>query len=339
MTFEHGGDITSFAKLCRCNYNEVIDLSSNINFVKPHIDVDFNALNIAPYPHYETLYKDIASHYSVCIDEMELFNGGSSAIFSLFAYVANKKEDTSLHVTIYSPAYLEYKKAVQRFGYESEYIDRFENFDADIRPNSLVIFVNPSTPDGMFYDIQALLNKWEEKQCTVLIDESFIEFTSKTSVTKYLKHYPNLYILKSMTKFFGAAGIRMGTLISQKHNIATLKYKQPLWKLSTFDATYIQAVLKDKMFKNTSDKANSEAKTYLLHTLQNSKYVETIYPSYANYVLVRLNITVQLFQEKLIPYKVMVRACENFDGLDAYHVRIAVKSMDDLTIFKKALYA
>jgi len=337
--FEHGGDVTAFAKACNYEVSEVIDLSSNINFVKPSIDADFNTLDIAPYPNYDTLYEAVASHYTVKVEEMELFNGGSSAIFSLFQHVKGALANAP-YVTIYSPAYLEYKKAAKLFGYKLEIIDRFENFNAEVKENSLIIFVNPSTPDGMYYDIESLLQKWQEKNCTVLIDESFIEFTSHTSITKVLENYPNLYILKSMTKFFGAAGIRVGTLISQAKNIKALGTKEPLWKLSAFDATYIQEVLTDKTFKACSDIANEESKNYLLRVLNNSKYIKTIYPSNANYILVELkDITAKELQEKLIPHKVMIRSCENFDGLGAYHVRIAVKSIDNLEKFKEVLDA
>jgi len=115
-TFEHGGDVTAFAKACGCDISEVIDLSSNINFVKPHVNIDFNALDIAPYPNYETLYESIASHYGVNIEEIELFNGGSSAIFSLFRLLKGNHKGLPLRCTIYSPAYLEYKKAAGFLG-------------------------------------------------------------------------------------------------------------------------------------------------------------------------------------------------------------------------------
>ena len=333
-TFEHGGDVTVFAKACDCEVAEVIDLSSNINFMKPSIEVDFNALEIAPYPNYATLYEAISSHYSVKVEEMELFNGGSSAIFTLFKHLSLKQ------CTIYSPAYLEYKKAATLFGYQLHIIDRFENRHEEVKENSFVIFVNPSTPDGMFYSINKLLEQWKKKNCTVLIDESFIEFTPFRSATTLRHRFPNLYILKSMTKFFGAAGIRVGTLISQAQNIKLLQEKEPLWKLSTFDSTYIQAVLKDKNFKVNSRQKNLESKGYLIDILDNSPMVKKCYPSHANYILVELkDITAKELQEKLLPYKVMVRSCENFDRLSAYHVRIAVKSIDDLRHLKKALDA
>jgi len=344
--FQHGGDITAFAKICGCSLDEVIDLSSNINFVKPHIDVDFNTINIAPYPNYDSLYESIADHYGVAEDQMELFNGGSSAIFSLFQYIqtealqSNAYKHSSLQCTVYSPAYLEYKKAAERFGYALHLIDRFGAMDAEVPQGSLVVFVNPATPDGVFYDIQPLLKKWHNRDCTVLIDESFIEFTPHTSATGYLEQYPNLFILKSLTKYWGAAGIRMGALLSSAQNIAAIRQTEPLWKLSAFDAAYIQAVLQDESFAKRSEIANQESRDYLLVLLQQSPLIKRIYPSEANFVLVELQgITAEELQERLIPYRVMVRNCENFDGLRKYHVRIALKEIEKLQRLKEVFHA
>ena len=64
-TFEHGGQIEKFALELGCNVSEIIDLSSNINFVKPQINVDFNTLDISSYPTYDKLYEKIASNYGV----------------------------------------------------------------------------------------------------------------------------------------------------------------------------------------------------------------------------------------------------------------------------------
>ena len=333
--FQHGGDVIGFAKSCKCSVEEVIDLSSNINFVKPTIDIDFNNLDISAYPNYDKLYEEIAKHYDVTIDEIELFNGGSSAIFSFFRLLKARYN----RCTIYSPAYLEYKKSAKTFGYELDIVDRFDNINKNIANNSLVIFVNPSTPDGMLYDIDELLEIWHKQNSTVLVDESFIEFSHTSSITSKLSRYPNLYILKSMTKFFGSAGIRMGTIISQANNIKLLKKSEPLWKISEFDSNYIQAVLKDREFKKRSDSLNDKSKRYLMQILKSSPLVEKIYPSFANYILVKLNISAKELQKKLLSYKIMIRSCENFDGLTIYHARIAVKSMQDLEIFKKALNA
>lgn len=331
-TFEHGGQIEAFAKALGCEVHEVIDLSSNINFVQPTIHLDFNTLDISSYPTYDALYEAIASNYGIKKEQMELFNGGSSAIFTLFRHLQLSK------CTIYSPAYLEYKKAAKSFGYELQLINRFNHFDAGIEPNSLVVFVNPSTPDGRYYDIEILLEYWKEQNATVLVDESFLDFTNEKSVIKYLNEYENLYVLKSMTKFYSSAGIRVGTLVSNENNIKKLQEKEPMWKLSQFDSHYLQAALKDKSFKKIAKSVNIKNNLLLEEVLKNAGLFKHVYSSSANYLLVQLNsMNAVQFQERLKPFKIMVRNCANFDFLDDSYVRIAVKSSQSIEVLKQAL--
>jgi threonine-phosphate decarboxylase len=331
-TFEHGGQIEKFAFDLGCSVSEIIDLSSNINFVKPQINIDFNTLDISSYPTYDKLYEKIAFNYGVEASEIELFNGGSSAIFTLFKHLCLQT------CTIYSPAYLEYKKASLNFGYELNTINRFEDINENVKENSLVIFVNPSTPDGKYYDLEELMQKWMENSCTILIDESFLDFCDKPSAIKYLETYDKLYILKSMTKFYSSAGIRVGTIVSTKENIQKLKEFEPMWKLSQFDSNYLQAALDDKLFKNLSKELNVKNKVELENILKESDLIEEIFESSANYLLVKLSIlNAKEFQELLKPYKIMLRDCSNFDYLNERFVRIAVKSSSANEIFKKAL--
>jgi len=337
--YQHGGDIHSFAQKAGCTPEEVIDLSSNINFVKPHIDMDFNRLDISPYPNYDALYEAVALRYGVALDEMELFGGGSAAIFALLRHLQGR-QGCPPYATLYSPAYLEYKKAATLFGYEVVQINRFESMDRVPPKGSLVIFVNPATPEGMVYDLPALLERWDRQACTVLIDESFIEFSNAPSVTSLIRTYPRLYILKSMTKYYGAAGIRIGTLISQASNITTLRTTEPLWKLSAFDTAYICAALSDSTFPERSAVENAKSKVHLIETLRHAPQIAKVYPGHANYVLVKLkNITANALQENLLPHRIMIRDCGNFDGLDAYHARIAVKALPAMQILREALDA
>ena len=331
-TFEHGGQIEKFAFDLGCRVDEIIDLSSNINFVKPQINIDFNTLDISSYPTYDKLYEKIALNYGVETSQIELFNGGSSAIFTLFKHLALQT------CTIYSPAYLEYKKATLNFDYELNLINRFSNINENVKENSLVIFVNPSTPDGKYYELEELMKTWIEKSCTILVDESFLDFCDKASAIKYLEIYDKLYILKSMTKFYSSAGIRVGTIVSTKENIEKLKEFEPMWKLSQFDSNYLQAALDDKLFKNISKAINIKNKIELENILKNSILIEEVFESSANYLLVKLkNLKAKEFQELLKPYKIMVRDCSNFDFLDERFIRIAVKSSNANEILQKAL--
>jgi threonine-phosphate decarboxylase len=329
-TYSHGGDVNSFAAHCGCSVNEVIDLSSNINFITPA--VDFNSLTLNAYPTYEILTEALAEHYHVNRDEMELFNGGSSAIFSLMRFFDNPT------CTIYSPAYLEYKKAATLYGKKIALINRFEAMDTEVEENSLVIFVNPSTPDGRYYEIDVLMQMWKAKNCTILIDESFLEFCEGKSATGYLQTYDKLYVLKSQTKFYGCAGVRVGIVLSNASNIAALRGKEPLWKISALDSHFLITALADESFRAQSWELNTEAKTYLKTILDNSPLFEEVFESDANFFLVRLSsMSAKEFQEKLILHRIMVRDCSNFDFLDERYVRIAVKELGALKQFEEVL--
>jgi len=332
MNFKHGGDVKGFALEVGCELSEVVDLSSNINFISPDKNIDFNTINISSYPTYDELYKNISDLYKINDTQLELFNGASSAIFSLFRFF-----DTKL-CYIYSPAYLEYKKAAMTFDYQVELVNRFVDLDKEIEENSLVIFVNPSTPDGSFYDIDAFLSKWMAKNCTILIDESFIEFSMQKSCIEYIKKYDKLFILKSLTKFYACAGVRIGSVLSSEKNIKAIKKLEPMWKISEFDMNHINHILQDKKFPQISKTINITNKEYLIKILKEFKYTHHIFDSSANFILVQLKtINTQQFQKLLKPYNIMIRDCSNFDFLDDSYVRIAVKSMGDFEIFKKAL--
>lgn len=329
-TYTHGGDVNGFAEYYGCTPEEVIDLSSNINFITP--SVDFSTVTLNAYPNYEKLIQTLADYYNIRPDELELFNGGSSAIFSLMRFFDHPS------CTIYSPAYLEYKKAAILHGKKLNLINRFECINTDVAEGSLVIFVNPSTPDGHYYDVDTLMKQWIAKRCTILIDESFLEFCGGESVSRYLQTYDKLYILKSQTKFYGCAGMRVGIVLSSCENIRALKEKEPLWKISALDNHFLITALKDKPFLALSHQRNDEAKAYLSAILKNSSLFERVLPSDANFFLVRLaTMYAKEFREKLVPYKIMVRDCSNFDFLDERYVRIAVKSIPELKYFEEAL--
>jgi len=330
--FAHGGGVEKFATDIKCDVNEVIELSSNINFIKPNINFDFNTLEISAYPTYDKLYEAISKNYNINVSQLELFNGGSNAIFTLFRYLNLKT------CTLYSPAYLEYKKAAKKMKYKLNLINRFENINVKVEKDSLVIFVNPSTPDGKYYKLDKLFKIWHEQNCTVLIDESFLDFTNEQSVIKYLDKYSNLYILKSMTKFYSSAGIRVGCIVSNTNNIQNLKANEPMWKLSQFDSHYLQEALKDEEFKEKSKVINNTNRDMLKKVLEDSSLFEKVFDTYANYFLVQVkDIKSYEFQELLKPYKIMIRDCSNFDFLDDRYVRIAVKDISTIKIFEKVL--
>ncbi|SDC86383.1 threonine-phosphate decarboxylase [Desulfurella multipotens] len=318
-SFFHGADIYSFAKKLNIKPKDVIDFSSNINFVKPKVKL--KNINVSPYPdpRYVKLKKAISKKYNIDKNYIQLFNGSTDAIFTII----NHFDD----VTLYAPIFSEYKKANK-----VQLINRFSNMYEIPPKDSLVVFVNPSTPDGTYYDLKKFFDIWCKQNNTVLIDESFLDFSGKKSALCFLKDFEKLIILKSFSKFYGCAGVRVGVLISKT------KFKAPLWNISTFDEQFILQALKDKKFEIKSKIYVEKNKQLLREILENSDLFEKIYDSSTNFLLAKLkHISSIALQDKLSAYNILIRDCSNFDFLDEFHVRFAVKTKKELKILKKAL--
>ncbi len=317
--FSHGSDIYTFAKKFNIKPKSVIDFSSNINFVKPNIKL--KDIDVSPYPDYKytKLKKAIAKKYNVKKSSIQLFNGATDAIFTII-----KQYDNAV---LYAPIFDEYKKAKN-----ITLINRFSNIDQLPPKDSLVVFVNPSTPDGTYYDLEKFFDIWVKQNNTVLVDESFLDFSGKKSACSFIKHYDKLMILKSFSKFYACAGVRVGVLISN------IKFATPLWNISAFDEQYILQALNDKKFDSNSKAAIEKNKRLLREILENCGFFLKKYDSCTNFFLSKLkNINAKTLQEKLSAHNILIRDCSNFDFLDEYHVRFAVKSKKDLNVLKKAL--
>lgn len=113
--------------------------------------------------------------------------------------------------------------------------------------------------------------------CTVVVDESFLDFTDGASLMGELENYENLYVVKSLTKYYGAAGVRVGFVASSAKNIAALKSREPLWKLSSFSAYYMATALNDNSFDARSKEQNDANRELLRKTLESSGLFEHIF--------------------------------------------------------------
>ncbi len=331
----HGGDIYSFAKVAGCRVEEVIDFSSNINFVKPNGVIDLYSLNLLPYPdpHYRGLWDAFNDLYAIpesC--DIEFYNGASAGIFSLFKSLKPKE------CVLYAPIYSEYKKAADLFASYTTLVNRLDDLYYEPSHGSLIVFVHPSTPDGKVYPIESLLQHWKNKASHILIDESFLDFTDTPSVVPLLKEYPSLYVLKSMSKFYSGAGIRVGGVMSNRENIRVLRSHEPMWKLSSFDTRYIIDLLKDKDFSYRTKESTVKNKSLLIQILEESGLFEEIFDSQANFILARLKgLNGHDLQSQLMEYRILIRVCDNFDFLGPGYIRFAVKGQAALERLKEGL--
>jgi len=319
----HGGNIYPFAERLGCLPEQVLDFSANIN---PKQAVDLSCLqnvSLSPYadPDYSLLKQAINRRYPIPDGvDIELFNGASAAIFALLRRLQPND------LVLYTPLYGEYAHIAGELGCTVHNINRFNGVMADIPEHSTVIFVNPSTPDGQLYGLQDLLAKWQAADCTIIIDESFLDFCQADSVAEQITDYDKLYVIKSLSKFYGCAGIRIGFIWAATAAIKELQRFEPAWKLSSLDMAYMQQALANTAFIEQTREQTSQLRALLHQALQDSGLFDKIYPGQANFLLARLtNLNGYQLQAQLASSRILIRVCDNFEGLDKSHVRFAVK--------------
>ncbi len=328
----HGGDIYAAAAQLGCRPSEIIDFSANINIVAPAVNVAATPELIRNYgdPRYTELYGAAAERFGMESDEIALFNGASSAIMELLRML---QPDACY---LYTPIYGEYVRAAERYSRKSHLVNRFKALDTRPKKHATVVFVNPSTPDGKYYDLERLFAIWREAKCTIIVDESFLEFTQKPSVRHLVRTYKRLYVIQSFTKFYACAGLRAGAIFSRSRNIS--RFMLPAWGLSSFDAAYVTELLKDNDHARRSHSAHQQHYRILRTILKSSGLFEKVYKSEANFVLTRSDKAPQI-RSALFAQKILVRDCSSFEGLDHRYLRFAVKDKKALQQLHKALHA
>jgi threonine-phosphate decarboxylase len=329
---QHGGNIYAFAAQVGGLPEDVLDFSANIN---PLQAVDLQALlsvSLTPYsdPNYSNLKRALIQRYPLPANaDIEVFNGASAAIFALLRYLQPRD------VVLYAPLYSEYGRLAERLDCNIHIINRFDcvgRISNDVTQQSIpkgstVIFVNPATPDGTLYDLTARLVEWTAADCYIIIDESFLDFCAADSATAFIAEYHKIIIIKSLSKFYGCAGIRVGFVAANTDFIHALKQLEPAWKLSSLDMAYTQLALANTDFIAQTHQQTDSNRELLHNVLQNSGLFAEIYPSCANFLLARLPADKNGYQlqDLLTPAKILIRVCENFVGLDKRYVRFAVK--------------
>ncbi len=322
---KHGGNIVQFAQQWGCLPEEVLDFSANIN---PQQAVDLSCLQqvqLGPYsePNYHQLKQAIQHRYPTTQGvDLEVFNGASAAIFALLRWLQPQT------VVLYAPLYVEYAHIATAIGCQIHTLNRFQDTLTDIPNGSTVVFVNPATPDGQLYDLQDLLAAWQAADCTIIIDESFLDFCIAQSVANLCVNYAKLFVIKSLSKFYGCAGIRIGFVWGAASAVQALKQLEPAWKLSSLDMAYMQQALANTSFIAQTRAQTTTLRTLLNEVLQDSGWFEHIYPGQANFLLACLNQNGdgEKLQQHLATSRILIRICDNFAGLDNRHVRFAVKT-------------
>jgi len=327
---KHGANIYKYAKKLECSPEEIIDFSSNINLYQPTQTLTLDSHTVSRYAEssYRELKEVIAKNYNVDTKEIALYNGATSAIYELMKSL--KRKD----VFLYAPLYGEYEKACIATKKNIYRINRITDETTEPTEDSVVVFVNPSTPEGEYTKMETLVELWMEKECVIIVDESFLEFEELESCRDKIKSYKKLYIVQSFSKFYSCAGVRVGAIFSHKKSIKRLP--RTLWNLSSFDVEFLKERLNNEEFKIQTRELHTKQKEELQNILEKSELFQEIVESDANFILTYSARGEEIFKH-LLEHKILTRKCGSFDYLSNDWLRFAVKDKQAHEALQKAL--
>lgn len=323
--FTHGGNVHKASLELGIKKEKILDFSANINplgmspkgikSIKKSID---NILNY-PDPGYNRIIESLSYYYKVNANNLLPGNG---AIELIYSYCKVNKKGRAL---IPGPGFVEYEKALLSYGWEVLLYDS----KCDIDPTNVdVIFIcNPNNPTGLSYSESFLTNLLDLCKVTktdLFLDEAFNEFSSYNSMSRYIKEYDNLYILKSLTKFFAIPGLRLGALLTSNINFKNQFKKNIIpWSINSVVEDYIIKAVYDKHYIKKSIIYIKKERVWLYKRLSKINGIK-VYRSQGNYMLLKNSSGIDLCG-KLKNRGILVRSCSNYNNLDSRYIRVAVK--------------
>jgi threonine-phosphate decarboxylase len=306
----HGGNIFAFARRMGCDWREVADFSASINPLGPSPlvrDAVAGALDrIVHYPEAEpcALRQALAGHWSIDPDALIVGNGATDLIH-FFARVAAPS-----HVDLAAPVFSEFHRAFPRA--------RIVPFDSETS-GGLYVITRPANPTGAMPALQWLA----ETRSPVLVDESFLEFTGQPSV---YGTRDNLFVLRSLTKFYALPGLRVGALAGPPDVMRKWRAKRDPWQVNVLAEAAVLASLGDhEHAKRTVEFVRGE-REWLAARLKEIAGLDP-QPGAANYLLIGLREPAPPLVEKLASRRILVRDCSGWAGVSFPHaIRVAVRT-------------
>jgi len=285
---------------------EGIFLDANENPIGSITDKNFNRY---PDPYQLTLKQKIADIKSVPAERIFLGNGSDEAIDLLFRAFCNPGKD---NVIILPPTYGMYEVSAEINNIGIKRVNLTEDFH--LKPEKIlkavddltkIIFIcSPNNPSGNQMKKEAIIQVLEGFEGLVVVDEAYIDFSKEESFTQLLDEHHNLLVMQTFSKAWGLASLRLGMAFASKEIIQVLNRIKPPYNISGLTQDTVLAAIGQVDKMKAMVKEILEERDFLENSLKNLPLVEHVYPSDANFLLVKVggarNIYKYLIEEKII---------------------------------------
>lgn len=294
--------------------NDMIFLDANENPFE-------NGVNRYPDPQQLTVKKVLATIKNVNNKNILLGNGSDEVLDLLFRAFCEPNKD---NIITLPPTYGMYSVLASLNAIEDRKVLLSNDFQPQIQQilataddNSKILFVcSPNNPSGNSFSeevIEILLKKF---QGLVVIDEAYIDFSKQESWLKKLNEYPNLVITQTLSKAYGMAGIRLGICYASEEIIQILNNIKPPYNINELTQQKALERLQDRVGVAQEIESILSERNLLAEALKGISFVEKIYESDANFILIKVDDATKRYNE-LIAKGIVIRnrttqpLCEN----------------------------
>ena len=351
----HGGDIWGASRETGLGLDELIDFSASINPAGPSararaaFRAAFDDSAAYPDPSSAELVGALSEFYNVAPSNILPANGSTELIHLAPRVFAPTR------ALIVEPAFSEYRAALRLTGAKIETLELKEadgfTLDtgvlmraiADKRPE-MVFIANPANPTGALTGKDALteLASFCEKRAMVLVvDEAFADFAEEESVKELVGDHKNLIVVRSMTKFFAIAGLRLGFIFAHERTVAKFSKALPPWSVNTPASRAGAASLTDARYIESTRAWLKSERAFLLKGLSSITGLKAYEPG-ANFIMIKIQNGGPGAKElagRLLERGLLIRTLGEFAGLGDRFFRVAVRLRADNLKLLKALKA
>lgn len=355
----HGGEVWDIANAAGVNVEDLVDFSSSINplgaspRVLEAIKSSFDELSLYPDSNSTTLREVIANHFGNITKNNIIVGNGSTELIYLFAEVFLNKGDVAL---VAAPSFGEYACAIAKSEAKPKLVKVNHDFQIDANvftqkmKNSKAVFLcNPNNPTSMLIPDETLREIVESAlklEVLVFLDEDFIEFVEDAkqhSLVSFIEKYPNVFVLRTFTKFYGLTGLRIGYGIADEETIDVFSRVKMPWNVNSLAQAAAVAALADEEHSRKTLEVVRVEKEFLSQELAQIEGFK-VFPADTNFIFVDVRnsgFSAAQLRQSMIKEGMLVRDCSSFAGLDGFYIRVAVRMREEneklLNGFKKVL--
>lgn len=298
-----------------------------------------NSRVISMYPQKNELIDLLAKENEVESWNITITNGSDEAIrLILETFGENNK-----NIVTVSPSFEMYDVYSKMFGINNIKISYDENLNIDVNTvvesiddnTRIVVILNPNSPIGNVFsakDMMDILDKAQKCNSIVVIDEAYYGFAEK-SFEKFIKKYNNVLCLRTFSKLYSIAGLRIGYIIGNEELIQYIENAESTYNVNSIGILFAEEILKNKELKNRLIETEKLGHKYAVEQLKNNNY--QIYSAYGNYILFKSKLSPYEVANKLQKSGILVKTYRN--GVLSEYIRITTGSIDIMERFIKEL--